>query len=219
MKPKISASILNADFSFLGNQIAEAVKAGIDWVHLDIMDGHFVPNISFGPFIVETCRKLTTLPLDIHLMIDNPDKYLSIFAKAGSTYISVHIENNPNIHRTLQTIRELRCKPGIAINPGTPASAINSVLNLVDLILVMTVNPGFGSQVFLEDQIEKITQISKMISSSNNKPILEVDGGLSSKTIPIAQRAGAEMFVIGSSIFSDKDGIQKAIEEIHNCLN
>jgi ribulose-phosphate 3-epimerase len=218
MNPRISASILNADFSCLKKQIEEAEKAGIEWIHLDVMDGHFVPNISVGPFIVETCRKITKLPLDIHLMIENPDKYIEQFAMAGSTYISVHIENNPNIHRTLQRIRELNCKPSIVINPGTPVSCINSVFEMVEMILVMTVNPGFGGQSFIANQVDKIKEIKKMINSLEKKPLIEVDGGITAKTLPLVYNAGADIFVIGSAIFSNSLGIAKSIAEINGSI-
>jgi ribulose-phosphate 3-epimerase len=215
MNPRISASILNADFTCFTGQLKEAEKAGIEWVHLDIMDGHFVPNISFGPFFVETCRRITKKPLDVHLMIENPDKFVEQFASAGSTFISVHIENNTNIHRTLQRIKELNCKPSIVINPGTPASSLDAVLDMVDMILIMTVNPGFGGQSFLTSQLNKIKEIKGMINSLEKKPLIEVDGGITAKTLPMAYDAGAEIFVIGSAIFSNKMGITKSIKEIN----
>lgn len=218
ISPKISASILNADFSCLRDQITEVEIAGVDWLHLDIMDGHFVPNISMGPFIVETCKRISSLPLDTHLMIENPDKYIEQFVNAGSSIISVHIENNPNITRTLQKIRNLNCKAGIVLNPGTPAESIGSVIDAVDLILLMTVNPGFGGQEFIKNQINKITKIRRMIDKLTNKPFLEIDGGLSLKNLPIALNSGANVFVIGSAIFSSKKGIMKSVDEIRSCL-
>jgi len=218
VSPIISASILNADFSCLRDQIQEVENAGVDWLHLDIMDGNFVPNISMGPFIVETCKKISSLPLDTHLMIANPDKYIEQFAQAGSSMISVHIENNPQINQMLNKIRNLNCKAGIVLNPGTPAERIRSVIDLVDLILVMTVNPGFGGQTFIQNQLKKILKIKQMIEKIDNKPVLEVDGGLSTQTLPNAYHSGANVFVIGSAIFSNKNGIYKSVEELRSCL-
>lgn len=216
--PMISASILNADFSCLGNQINEVEKAGVDWLHLDIMDGHFVPNISMGSFIVETCKRISSLPLDTHLMIENPDDYIEQFAKAGSSIISVHIENNRHINRTLQKIQDLNCKAGIALNPGTPAESIGSIIDFVDLVLIMTVNPGFGGQAFIKNQINKIEKIKRMIDKLTHQPYLEIDGGLTPQNLPIALNSGANVFVIGSAIFSNKKGIKKSVEEIRSCL-
>ncbi len=219
MKPRISASILNADFSFLKGQIKEVEKAGVEQLHLDIMDGHFVPNISVGPFIVETCRSISSLPLDTHLMVENPDNYIEECVKFGSTGISVHIENNHNIHRTLQRIRGFNVITGIVLNPGTPIESIESVLDLVDLILLMTVNPGFGGQSFIQSQLSKIKTAKEMINHLKKKPIIEVDGGINPQTLPLAYQAGADLFVIGSSIFSNPNGISASIIELNESLN
>lgn len=212
----ISASILNADFSNLGEQIKEAEHAGINWIHLDIMDGHFVPNISFGPYIASVCRKITFLPLDTHLMISNPDQFISQFAKAGSDKISVHVEGNPHIHRTLQTIQDLNISPGIVLNPGTPVESITSILHMVDFVLVMTVNPGFGGQEFLKETIVKIQTLSEMIKQLGLDIKIEVDGGMDDITIPIVRDAGAEIFVVGSYIFNNKSSIAEAITRLRS---
>jgi ribulose-phosphate 3-epimerase len=218
MKIRISASILNADFSFLKDQIVEVEKAGVEQLHLDIMDGHFVPNISVGPFIVQTCKKISSLPLDTHLMVENPDKYIEECVKFGSTGISVHIENNSNIHRTLQIIKSFNAKAGIVLNPGTPIESIKSILDLVDLILIMTVNPGFGGQSFIPSQLVKITATKNLIKNMNKKPIIEVDGGINSQTLPLAYQAGADLFVVGTAIFSNPKGITASINEINKSL-
>jgi ribulose-phosphate 3-epimerase len=218
MKTRISASILNADFCFLNDQILEVEKAGVEQLHIDIMDGHFVPNISVGPFIIQSCQKASSLPLDTHLMVENPDNYIESCATFGSTGISVHIENNPNIHRTLQLINSYKVKTGIVINPGTPIESIKSVLDLIDLILVMTVNPGFGGQAFIQSQLSKITAIKEMIKSMDKKPIIEVDGGINTQTLPLAYQAGADLFVVGAAIFSNPRGITLSIKELNEAL-
>ena len=165
MKSIISASILNSDFGNLESEIKKAEQAGVDWIHLDIMDGHFVPNISFGPHVVSLCRKITNLPLDTHLMISNPDKYIDAFSEAGADYISVHIENNAHIHRTLQKIISNGKHPGIVINPGTPIESIFSILHMVDYVLLMSVNPGFGGQIFIPETLGKISKLSEEMKS------------------------------------------------------
>jgi len=218
MKIRISASILNANFGFLKDQIIEVEKAGVEQLHLDIMDGHFVPNISVGPFIIQTCRQITSLPLDTHLMVENPDQYIEDCVKNGSTGISVHIENNPNIHRTLQRIRSFNIRAGIVLNPGTSVESIRSILDLVDLILIMTVNPGFGGQSFIESQLNKIMAAREMIGGLKIKPIIEVDGGINLQTLPLAYQAGADLFVIGSAIFSNTKGISGSIDELNEAL-
>jgi len=211
-KIKISASILNADFGNLERQIKELENAGVEQLHLDIMDGHFVPNISLGPFIIQTCRKITSLPLDTHLMVENPDQYIDDCVNHGSTGISVHIEGNPNIHRTLQRIKDHNVRTGIVLNPGTPVESIQAILELVDLILVMTVNPGFGGQSFIYSQLQKIKAVKGLIKDKNI--IIEVDGGINTQTLPLVHQAGADLFVIGSAIFSNNRGIKDSIAEL-----
>jgi ribulose-phosphate 3-epimerase len=218
MNTRISASILNADFCFLKDQISEVEKAGVEQLHIDIMDGHFVPNISVGPFIVQTCRKASSLPLDTHLMVENPDIYIEPCANFGSSCISVHIENNPNIHRTLQLIKSFKVKTGIVLNPGTPIESIKSIMDSIDLILVMTVNPGYGGQTFIQSQLSKISAIKNMIQQMAKKPIIEVDGGINTQTLPLTYQAGAELFVIGSAIFSNPKGIAASIKDLNEVL-
>ena len=212
--PLISASILSANFAHLEADLRQAEQAGVDWIHVDVMDGHFVPNISMGPMIVETCRAITTLPLDVHLMIDNPDDFLDAFAAAGANRISVHIEGNPNIHRTLQKIRSLNCLPGIVLNPGTPACTLQEVIGMVDLVLVMTVNPGYGGQAFLPDTLGKISEIQRMSQKSQASPWIQVDGGITPRTLPLTYSAGARVFVAGNAIFNNDDGITDAVRAL-----
>ena len=214
----ISASILSADFAHLGEQIAALEEAGADRVHVDVMDGHFVPNITIGPFVVETCRRITSLPLDVHLMIEKPERYLEAFAKAGASLLSVHVETCPHLYHTLQVIRQLGCQSGVVLNPGTPAAAIQEVIPLVDLVLVMTVNPGFVGQVFLPQMMVKIAQVRRMLDEVNTKALLEVDGGINAATLPQAYQAGARVFITAQAIFKHPKGIQAGIDELRACL-
>ena len=211
MKPIISASILNSDFCNLESEIKKAEEAGVDWIHLDIMDGHFVPSISFGSHVVSICKKITHLPLDVHLMITDPDKYIREFSDSGADYISVHIENNPNIHRTLQEISSNGKYAGIVVNPGTPIESIYSVLHMVDYVLVMSVNPGFGGQVFLPETLEKIKKLSNELSNRNLSIPIEVDGGLNEDTAKDAKISGANIFVAGSFVFKNPKGVKEAV--------
>ncbi|MDN7225993.1 ribulose-phosphate 3-epimerase [Planococcus liqunii] len=216
---KIAPSILAADFSKLGQEVLEVEQAGADWIHIDVMDGHFVPNISFGAVVVDALRPLTNLPLDVHLMIENPDRYIEDFANAGADYITVHVEAAPHLHRTIQLIRSLGVKPGVVLNPHTPVETIQHVLEDIDLVLFMTVNPGFGGQKFIHSVVPKIEQLSQVIRERGLDIEIQIDGGINEETIVPCAKAGANVFVAGSAIYSQKDraaalqGIKQAGEE------
>lgn len=212
----ISASVLSADFSRLGEQIRAAEAAGVDWLHIDVMDGHFVPNLTMGPFIVSTLRSLTRLPLDIHLMVDNPDVMIPWYAEAGADRISVQIETCPHIYRTLQTIRAMGKSPGVVLNPGTPAAAIREVLHLVDLVLVMSVNPGFSGQNFMPEVAPKIAEIHAMLAAAGSPALIQVDGGICANTLPLVYEAGARVFVSATCIFKYPVGIAAGVAALRS---
>lgn len=214
MKIKLAPSILAADFTRLGEQIREAEASGADWIHIDVMDGRFVPNISFGALVVEAARRVTTLPLDVHLMIVEPEHQLEKMAKAGAASISVHVEACPHLHATLQQIKKLGLKAGVALNPHTPAVMIQEVLPLLDEIVVMTVNPGAGGQEFLPETLPKLRQIRQM---AGNIDIL-VDGGMDASTIHMAVEHGANVMVAGSSVFGAEQGIRSGINALREAL-
>lgn len=214
----LSSSILSADFAHLADQIRQAEQSSVDWIHVDVMDGQFVPNITMGPFIVETCRRITTLPIDVHLMIEHPENHIEAFANAGANLISVHIEGNPNIHRTLQALKQLNVQPGIVINPGSPAGAIESVIPLVDFVLVMTVNPGYSGQKFLPESLEKIQKVRQMLDRINPQARIEVDGGVTSENISALYHAGARCFVAATSIFKYPQGIPAGIRALREAI-
>jgi ribulose-phosphate 3-epimerase len=213
---RIAASILAADFTRLGDQIREADAGGAGLIHIDVMDGRFVPNITMGALVVEAARRSTQLPLDIHLMIVEPDHLLPPFAQAGANRITVHWEACPNLHRTLQTIKSLGCGAGVAINPHTPANFLSEMMHMIDVVNVMTVNPGAGGQAFLPETLPKITQIRQMISTSKRQIDLEVDGGINAQTAATAIQAGADVLIVGSAIFSDKFSVKQGIETLRN---
>ncbi len=210
----ISASILSADFTRLGEQIHEAEKAGTDWIHVDVMDSHFVPNLTMGPFIVEACRRVTQLPIDVHLMVEKPENLLEAYAKAGASNLTVHVETCPNLHRTLETIRELGCKAGVVINPATPVFLVEPVLHMVDLVLVLSVNPGYSGQTFIPEVLPKVTAIRRLLNKINPSVNLEIDGGINTKTIPMAIEAGANVFVAAHAIFDYPAGIAAGIQQL-----
>lgn len=204
---KIAPSILSADFSNLQRDIELVEKGGADYIHVDVMDGQFVPNITFGPNIVQAIRPITKLPLDVHLMIVDPEKYIPAFAKAGADIITVHVEATPHIHRVLQMMKDLGVKSGVVINPGTPITMIKHVLPIADQVLVMTVNPGFGGQSFIEETVEKIAELSELREQNNWHYSIEVDGGIVPETAQICQKAGADVFVAGSYIYNSEDPV------------
>jgi len=214
----ISASILAADFRKLEEQIKKAEVGGADWIHVDVMDGVFVPNISMGPMIVEVCRQISPLPIDVHLMIVQPERYIDTFLSAGANNLSIHIESNPNINRTIQHIQSSGCKAGVVINPGTSTNSLDEVINDVNMVLVMSVNPGYGGQKFITSSLEKIRRISKMIAARKANTIIQIDGGISSETLPSAFAAGARNFVAGVSIFKHPDGIQAGIKALRDSV-
>jgi len=212
---KISPSILSADFSILGDEIKSLEKAGADLIHVDVMDGHFVPNITMGPPIIKMVRKCTKLPFDVHLMISPVEKYIKAFADAGSDIITIHPEATDNLKRAVGTIKSLGKKAGVSLNPKTPISALMNVINDIDLILIMSVNPGFAGQSFMSEVLPKVTELRKMINEKKLKIDIEIDGGINFETAPLAVKAGANILVSGTTIFSGslKDNIQK----LRNC--
>jgi ribulose-phosphate 3-epimerase len=201
----VAPSLLAADFTRLAEEVAAVEKAGADWLHLDVMDGHFVPNISFGPVVVKALRPLTKLPFDVHLMIAPADPYLAAFAEAGADHLLIHPEAGPHLHRSLQAIHALGCRAGVVLNPATPVEHAGTVIDLLDIILVMSVNPGFGGQKFLDSQLAKIVQLRAMIEASGRDIRLEVDGGIDALTARRCIAAGADTFVAGTSVFHASD--------------
>jgi len=201
----IAPSILSADFSRLGEEIAAVEAAGADWIHIDVMDGHFVPNITIGPAVVASLRKVTRLPFDVHLMIENPERYIDDFARAGADWITVHVEAARHLHRTVSLIRERGLKAGVSLNPATPLSLVEPILADADLLLLMTVNPGFGGQKFIERSIPRIAEAREMIRTLAPEVLLEVDGGVSLKNIRTIADAGAQILVAGSAVFGSGD--------------
>jgi len=217
-KVVIAPSILSANFACLGEQVKLAEEAGADAIHIDVMDGHFVPNITFGPDIVAALKKVTSLPLDVHLMIDNPERYLAIYAKAGADYLTVHLETCPHIQRVLEEIRELKMKVGISLNPGTSLTLLEEIWPYIDLLLIMTVNPGFGGQKFIKSMLNKIAKANQIIQERKLNIRLSVDGGINQETIPWVLERGVDWLVIGSYIFKSQD-ITQTIKEIKKqCL-
>lgn len=213
----IAPSILSSDFSKLGDEIRSVEEAGADWIHVDVMDGHFVPNITIGPLIVEAARRVTSLPLDVHLMIENPDRYIPDFAKAGADLISVQVEACIHLNRTIQMIKGLNLRAGAVLNPSTPLSAIEWILEDVDLIMIMSVNPGFGGQNFIPNSLKRITTLHKMIQDRGLSTLIEVDGGVNEKTIKNVSDAGADVFVAGSAIFKSSD-YKKTIDRFRTLI-
>jgi ribulose-phosphate 3-epimerase len=213
-KHVLSSSILSADFARLGEEIATVESAGVDWIHVDVMDGHFVPNITMGPFIVETCRRITKLPLDVHLMIEAPERYIEAFAKAGATGLTVHVETCPDIVGTLKKIKALGCRAGAVLNPETPVGAIQPALMEADLILVMSVHPGYSGQSFMPEAIARVSEIRKKLDAVRSSAWLEVDGGIDVQTLPKMKEAGATAFVAATAIFKNPDGPSAGVHSL-----
>ena len=209
----IAPSLLAANFVRLAEDIAKVEAAGADWLHLDIMDGHFVPNLTFGPPIVAAIRKITKLPLDVHLMVTNPAALVDAFAAAGADWLTVHVETEPHLHRLVTHIRELGVRPAVVLNPATPLSSLEEILPEVDMVLVMSVNPGFGGQKFIPSSIDKIRRLKKQIIAVNRDVLIEVDGGINVVTSPLVREAGAEVLVAGSAVFGSDD-LTAAIQQI-----
>lgn len=216
-KKLIASSILTADFSNLSQQIRFTELGGADWIHCDIMDGKFVPNLTFGPVVVKAVRKITKLPVDVHLMIKNPDALLEKFIEAGANWVTVHQEEVVHLNRMLTRIKELGAKAGVAINPSTPITSLAEVINLVDLVLIMSVNPGFGGQKFIQSSIRKIQELSDLRFKSSSKFLIEVDGGIGKDNIKELANAGCDVFVVGNSIFG-QDNITAATIELKNMV-
>jgi ribulose-phosphate 3-epimerase len=208
-----SPSILSADFTCLGDQLREAELAGADWFHIDVMDGHFVPNLTMGPFIVEACRRATQLPLDVHLMIESPERLLRAFADAGADWLTVHQETCPHLHRTLETIHELGLKAGASLNPGTPVGSLSEVLPSLDLILIMTVDPGFSGGKYVP-LLDKIKAVRGWRDQGHTTARIAVDGGISPTTAPEVVQAGADVLIAASAVFKHPDGIRAGLESL-----
>jgi ribulose-phosphate 3-epimerase len=202
---KIAPSILSADFSKLGKEITDVEQGGADLIHVDVMDGHFVPNITIGPLVVDAIRPITELPLDVHLMIENPDQYVEAFAKAGADYITVHVEACRHLHRTIHQIKELGVKAGVVLNPATPVESILPIIDDVDMVLLMTVNPGYGGQKFIHSVLPKIRQVKDLALSRNLDLEIEVDGGVNEETANLCIEAGASVLVAGSAVYNKQD--------------
>lgn len=211
----IAPSILSADFSRLGEEVRAVERAGADWIHIDVMDGHFVPNITLGPMITESVNRVTYLPLDVHLMIEQPDRYIHAFAEAGADLISVHAEACVHLHRTIDLIRKSGARPGVALNPATPLDTLEWVLSDLDFVLLMSVNPGFGGQSFIGSSLEKARALKRMIESRNLTTLIQIDGGVNAGTIKAISEAGVDSFVAGSAIFNSGD-YRATIEDFRN---
>jgi len=212
--PLIAPSILSADFGRLAEAVHHVEAAGADWIHVDVMDGHFVPNLTVGPPMVEALRKVTKLPLDVHLMMTNPDSFIQEFAEAGANYLTVHVEACPHLHRTVQSIKECHVKAGVALNPATSVTTLEEILPEADLILIMSVNPGFGGQTFIETSLPKIARVRHLIDQAKSRALLEVDGGVNLENANSVVKAGADVLVSGSAIFNSEDYAQ-TIHQMH----
>lgn len=215
----LAPSILSADFAHLGAAIAEVERHGADWIHIDVMDGHFVPNLTMGPVVVAACRRVTTLPLDVHLMVERPEPLLEAFVRAGADSLTLHVEATPHIHRAIQQVRALGVRVGVALNPGTPVALVEPVLPLVDLVLVMTVNPGFSGQRFLPEVLPKVRAVRQRLDEVNPTALVQVDGGINAETLPQALAAGAQVFVAASAVFEHPEGIGAGIQALRAAMS
>jgi ribulose-phosphate 3-epimerase len=215
---KIAPSILSADFAHLGDQVLAAEQAGASMLHIDVMDGRFVPNLTMGPLVVEALRKVTSLPLDVHLMVEEPSRHLASFASAGASIITVHAEACPHLHRDIESIRATGVGAGVALNPGTPIDNLTEVLSIIDLLLVMAVDPGYGGQAFIMSMVPKIEHASRLLRSTGGKTELSVDGGIKATTAPLAASAGATILVAGSAVFGHPQGISAGIKALQDSL-
>jgi ribulose-phosphate 3-epimerase len=218
-KIQIIPSILSADFARLGEQVREAEEAGADRIQVDVMDGHFVPNITVGPVVLKAIRPHTSLPIEAHLMIERPELYVPEFAKAGADYIIAHVETSPHLHRTVQQIRSEGAKAGVALNPSTPLAAIEEILEYVDMVIVMTVNPGFGGQEFIESMLDKIRRLRRIIDERGLSCAIEVDGGIHEETAPKVVESGATLLVAGSAVYGAPGGVAAAVARLRECIS
>jgi len=214
----LAPSIIASDFTHLADEIAACESAGADWLHVDVMDGHFVPTITVGPLFVEACKRATKLPLDVHLMISDPDQYLEVFAKAGASHLTVHVEACSNLLQTVKKIKSLGCMAGITLNPLTPASALDAALPLADLVLVMSVNPGYSGQSFMPEMIGKVEEVRNKLNALRSQAWLEVDGGINSETLPLMYKAGANVFVAGNAAFKHPQGVTGGIRSLRGSV-
>jgi ribulose-phosphate 3-epimerase len=214
----IAPSILSADFTRLGEQIAECEAAGADWIHVDVMDGHFVPNLTMGPFIVAACRRVTAMPLDVHLMVESPERLADAFARAGASHLIVHVETCSEITGTLKLIKSLGCQAGVTLNPDTPASTLRAAIPLADQVLVMTVHPGYSGQMFMPEVVSKVAEVRRMLDAAGSSAWLEVDGGISTQTLASLRQAGADAFVTAHAVFDHPAGIRSGIRALREML-
>ncbi len=212
----ISSSIISLNFLTFEQELKLSEQAGIDWLHIDVMDGRFVPNITIGPMFIPFCKKATNMPIDVHLMIEHPEDHIEAFTKAGADSISIHIENNSHVMNTIQQIKKLGCKASIVLNPGTPAEAITELIPFLDMVLVMSVNPGFSGQKFIPEMLPKIRKIRRFIDDSGNKILLQVDGGVNKDTINSVKEAGADVIVAGTAIYKYPEGIKAGVDALRN---